>query len=103
MKRKITLSLAAAALAVTTIAGTAAAGTRPDTDCMRAGMATLRGAGLLDDAARGGVPISLALSLGVTVRPGADISGVPDPIPFPVVLADHRAGDASLFVYPWCD
>ena len=89
--------------AVTTIAGTAAAGTRPDTDCMRAGIATLKGAGLLDDAARGGVPIALALSLNVTVRAGADISGVSDPIPFNVVLADHRAGDASLFVYPWCD
>jgi hypothetical protein len=103
MKRKLALSLAAATLAVTTIAGTAAAGNRPDTDCMRAGIATLKGAGLLDDAARGGVPISLALSLRVTVRPGADISGVPDPIPFNVVLADHRAGDSSLFVYPWCD
>ena len=103
MKRKLALSLAAATLAVTTIAGTAAAGNRPDTDCMRAGIATLKGAGLLDDAARGGVPIALALSLRVTVRPGADISGVPDPIPFPVVLADHRAGDSSLCVYPWCD
>lgn len=103
MKRKITLSLAAAALAVTALAGPAAAGTRPDTDCMRAGIATLQGAGLLDDAARGGVPISLAVGLGVTIRPGADISGLPDPIPFPVVLADHRAGDASLFDYPWCD
>ena len=103
MKRKIALSLAAAMLAVTTIAGTAAAGTRPDTDCMRAGIATLKGAGLLDDAARGGVPIALALSLNVTVRAGADISGVADPIPFSVLLADHRAGDASLFVYPWCD
>ena len=103
MKRKIALSLAAATLAVTTIAGTAAAGTRPDTDCMRAGIATLKGAGLLDDAARGGVPISLAVSLGVTVRAGADISGVPNPIPFPVLLADHRAGDSSLFVYPWCN
>ena len=102
MKRKIALSLAAATLAVTTIAGTAAAGTRPDTECMRAGIATLKGAGLLDDAARGGVPIALAVSLGVTVRAGADISGVPDPIPFPVLLSDHRAGDASLFVYPWC-
>ena len=103
MKRKIALSMAAAALAVTTIAGTAAAGNRPDTDCMRAGIATLKAAGLLDDAAKGGVPIALAQSLEVTVRDGADLSGVPDPIPFHVVLADHRAGDASLFVYPWCD
>ena len=102
MKRKIALSLAAATLAVSTVAGTAGAATRPDTECMRAGIAALKGAGLLDDAARGGVPIALAVSLGVTVRPGADLSGLPDPIPFRVVLADHRAGDASLFVYPWC-
>ncbi|HET9878377.1 MAG TPA: hypothetical protein VFQ81_03610 [Candidatus Limnocylindria bacterium] len=103
MKRKIALSLAAATFAVTTLAGAAAAaGPPPDTECMRAGIATLKGAGLLDDAARGGVPVALAVSLGVTVRPGADISGLPDPIPFRVVLADHRAGDASLFLYPWC-
>lgn len=43
-----------------------------------------------------------AVSVGVTVREGADLSGVPDPIPLSVVLADHRAGDDSLFVYPWC-
>jgi hypothetical protein len=65
-------------------------------------MATLRGAGLLDDAARGGVSLALAGSLGVVPRPGADISGVPDPIPFSTVLADHRAGANSLFIYPWC-
>jgi hypothetical protein len=23
-------------------------------------------------------------------------------LPLRVVLADHRAGDDSLFVYPWC-
>ena len=74
----------------------------PDTACMRAGIATLKGAGLLSAVAKNGVPISAAVSLGVTVRPGADISGVPDPIPFSLLLADHRAGDASLFVYPWC-
>ena len=103
MKRKLTLALAAASLAIGLVAGTvSAADSRPDTECMRAGMATLREAGLLDDAARGGVPSSLAAALGVTVRPGADISGVPDPIPFHVLLADHRAGGGSLFVYPWC-
>jgi hypothetical protein len=104
MKRKIALSLAAATLAVTTLAGTAAAAEhRPDTECMRAGIATLKAAGLLDDAARGGVPVALALSLRVAPRAGADLSGLPDPIPFSVVLADHRAGDASLFIYPWCE
>ena len=44
MKRKIALSLAAATFAVTTFAGAAAAaGPRPDTECMRAGIATLLG------------------------------------------------------------
>ena len=28
--------------------------------------------------------------------------GLPDPLPLSVVLADHRAGDDSLFLYPWC-
>jgi hypothetical protein len=102
VKRNLTLGLAAAAMAVMAFAGPVAAGTRPDTDCMRAGIATLRGAGLLDDAARGGVPISLAVDLGVTVRPGASLAGISDPIPFATILADHRAGDNSVFVYPWC-
>jgi hypothetical protein len=102
MKRKLTLAVTAASLLVAMSAGPISAALPRDTDCMRAGIATLRGAGLLDDAARGGVPISLAVDLGVTVRPGAVITGIPDPIPFSTLLADHRAGSNSLFVYPWC-
>lgn len=81
-----------------------AAGHRPDTACQKAGMTFLRDAGLLDDVARGGLPISLATdpSVGVTLRPGASLAGVPDPIPLRIVLADHRAGANSLLVYPWC-
>ncbi|MGB7819986.1 MAG: hypothetical protein WBL35_14790 [Ornithinibacter sp.] len=91
---------AAAGVAVVAVAPAQAA---QDTDCMRAGIATLKGAGLLPAVAKGGVPISFAVEeLKVTVREGADISGVPDPIPFSLLLADHRAGDDSLFVYPWC-
>lgn len=101
MKRTITLSLAAALLAVATLVGPAAAA-KPDVGCMQAGIKTLQSAGLLDDVARGGIAIETAVSLGVSVRPGADISGVPNPIPFPTLLADHRAGDNSAFVYPWC-
>jgi hypothetical protein len=101
MKRTITASLAAALLAVATTAGSAAAA-RPDVGCMQAGIRTLQSAGLLDDVARGGIAIETAVSLGVTVRPGADISGVPNPIPFSLLLADHRAGESSAFVYPWC-
>ena len=100
--KRITLSVVAALLAIATVAGSAAAATRPDVGCMQAGIRTLQGAGLLDDVARGGIAIEAAVSLGVTVRPGADISGVPNPIPFRVLLADHRAGENSTFVYPWC-
>ena len=104
--RPAALALAGAALVATVVPATAAdaakpAG-RPDTTCMRAGIKTLQSAGLLDDVARSGLPISTAVSLGVTVRPGADISGVPDPLPLSLILADHRAGSSSLFVYPWC-
>ena len=100
LKRILAISLAAGLLATAAVAGPAAA--KQDTGCMQAGMQTLRSAGLLDDVARDGISIATAVSLGVTVRPGADISGVPDPIPLSLLLADHRAGDSSLFVYPWC-
>jgi hypothetical protein len=75
---------------------------RPDTACQKAGIKTLQAAGLLDDVARDGLPLTTAASLGVTPRPGADLSGVPDVLPLKLVLADHRAGDNSLFLYPWC-
>ncbi len=100
------LALAAAALAATVLPAAAANAqtppAKPDVACMHAGLKTLQGAGLLDDVARSGLPISTAVSLGVTVRDGADISGVPDPLPLSLILADHRAGGSSLFVYPWC-
>ena len=69
---------------------------------MRAGMATLKSAGLFSTVAKSGLPIEVAVSVGVKPRPGTDLSAVPNPIPLSVVLADHRAGDSSLFVYPWC-
>ena len=101
MKRTITLSLAAALLATAAVAGPASAA-RPDTACMQAGIKTLQSARLLDDVARDGIAIATAVSLGVTVRDGTDLSGIPNPIPFSLLLADHRAGDSSAFVYPWC-
>lgn len=80
----------------------AAPSAKPDTACMHAGIKTLQRAKLLDDVARDGLPLSAAGSLGVTPRPGADLSGVPDPLPLSLILADHRAGSRSLFIYPWC-
>ena len=100
-KRTIGLSVSAALLAITALAGPAAAA-KPDVSCMQAGIKTLQSADLLDDVARDGITIEAAVGLGVTVRPGADISGVPNPIPFSLLLADHRAGDSSAFIYPWC-
>lgn len=99
---RLTTGTLALGLAVGGVLLTSPAEARPDTSCMRAGISTLQGAGLLDDVARDGLPIATAQSLGVTVRDGADISGVPDPLPLSTVLADHRAGEESLFVYPWC-
>ena len=67
------------------------------------GIAALQGAGLLDDVASGGLSISYAVDeLGVEARSTTDVGSLPDPLPLSVVLADHRAGDNSLFLYPWC-
>jgi hypothetical protein len=93
-----TLALAGAAVVIPA----STAGAAQDTACLRAGMSTLRSVGLLDDVARDGLPIAAAVSVGVTPRAGTDVSQLPDPLPLTVVLADHRAGDSSLFVYPWC-
>ena len=101
MKRVVTLSLATALIAASIVSTSVSAATQ-DTACKKAGMKTLQSAGLLDDVARNGISLETAVSLGVTVRPGADISGVPNPIPLSLLLADHRAGDSSAFVYPWC-
>lgn len=105
MRKTIITLLASMALAALLVAPAAAQGKpadAPDTACMQAGMATLKGIDAFSAVARDGLPIATAVAVGVTVRDGADISGVPDPIPLRVVLADHRAGDKSLFVYPWC-
>jgi len=100
---RIGLGVAAVALAVagTIATSPSASAAKPDTTCQRAGIATLQGAGLLDDVARDGLPIALAVKLGVIPRPSTDVSTLPDPLPLSVVLADHRAGENSLFIYPW--
>src|SRR3954470_18948328 len=90
---------AAAVLASSAVMGTAgSASAAPDTSCMRAGISTLRTAGLLTTVAKNGVPLNYAVQkLGVTVRPGKEglLSSVPNPVPFSVLLADHRAGSNS--------
>ncbi|GAB3031969.1 hypothetical protein GCM10011376_25520 [Nocardioides flavus (ex Wang et al. 2016)] len=105
MKRttRTATSLAALSLGVATVVlAPAAAQARPDTDCMRAGLAALKGEEALPSVAASGLPISTAVALGVEPREGTDVGSLPDPLPLSVVLADHRAGDDSLFIYPWC-
>lgn len=100
---------AAAVLASSAVLTTAtAASAAPDVSCQRAGISTLqsvkveRGGNLLAAVARDGLPIATAVDIGVTVRAGASLEGIPDPLPLSLILADHRAGDSSVFVYPWC-
>ena len=85
-----------------TLIPAASASAAPDTACMRAGISVLKEVGLFSTVAKGGLPISVAVSYGVTPRAGTDVASLPDPLPLSVVLADHRAGDDSLFIYPWC-
>jgi hypothetical protein len=103
---RLRLATATAALAIAclgVVAGPSSAHAAPDTACQKAGLKTLQSEGELDDVARDGISQSAAIDLGVTPRdPALDLGAVPDPIPLPLLLADHRAGDSSLFVYPWC-
>ena len=96
-----TLSITAL-LATALVLPSGAAQAAPDTDCQRAGMQALKSLGAFSAVAKDGLPISTAVAVGVTPRAGTDVSSLPDPLPLSVVLADHRAGDQSLFVYPWC-
>ena len=98
-------------LTAVTVAGAAAAAfsapaqaAGPDTGCLRAGISTLVAAGLMDDVARGGLPLAYAVDeLGVQPRESTDVSALPSVLPLRVVLADHRAGEEGLFAYPWCE
>jgi hypothetical protein len=102
MKRIASAAAVTAAAAALLVVPAGPASAAQDTECMRAGIAALKSAGALSQVARSGLPIATAVSLGVTPRAGTDVSALPDPLPLSVVLADHRAGDNSLFIYPWC-
>ncbi|KRE42673.1 hypothetical protein [Knoellia sp. Soil729] len=107
MRRLFATAVPAATVAAIALLGSAPSASaapthKPDTACQQAGMSVLKGLGLFSTVARDGLPISLAVSAGVTPRAGTDVASLPDPLPLSVVLADHRAGDQSLFIYPWC-
>ena len=98
----VVAATAALGLGVALVPAASASAAQPDTACMRAGIAFLKDNGLFSTVARSGLPIATAVSVGVTPRAGTDVGSLPDPLPLSVVLADHRAGANSLFVYPWC-
>jgi hypothetical protein len=91
-----------AAAAVLLVVPAGPANAAQDTRCMQAGIAALKDAGAFSQVARSGLPIATAVALGVTPRAGTDVSALPDTLSLSVILADHRAGDQSLFIYPWC-
>ena len=97
----------AAATFVTAAAGVLVAApaqaATPDTACMRAGIATLKAVGLHSAVAKNGITVGAAVGYGVTPRDGLPEGFTLDTvIPYSTLLADHRAGDNSIFVYPWC-
>ena len=98
----VPIAAAAALSATVVLAAAAPASATQDTNCQRAGMRALKSLGVFPDVAKNGLPIEVAVSLGVTPRAGTDVASLPNPLPLSVVLADHRAGGSSLFVYPWC-
>ena len=102
---RIGLGISAVALAAgaTIVTAPTASAAQPDIACQKAGLDTLRADGLPAAVARDGLPISVAEGYGVTPRAGTDLGALPGVLPLSVVLADHRAGDDSLFLYPWCD
>jgi hypothetical protein len=98
---RIAASVAAAA-GIAALAAAPASAARPDTDCQRAGMNFLKDAGLFSSVAANGLKVSTAVSVGVAPRDGLPEGITLDTmLPLSTVLADHRAGANSIFIYPW--
>ena len=73
------------------------------TAAVAAGIATLKAVGAHSAVAKSGITVGTAVSFGVTPRNGLPEGFTLDTvIPYSTLLADHRAGDNSIFVYPWC-
>ena len=96
--------IAASIIAAAGIAALAAApASAADGRCQAAGIATLKEAGAFTAVRDNGISVATAVSFGVAPRNGLPEGFTFDTvIPFHTLLADHRAGDDSLFIYPWC-
>ena len=94
-------AVAVAALGATFLA--AAPAQAADGRCQAAGIATLKSIDAFEAVRDNGVSVATAVSLGVAPRDGLPEGVTLDTvIPFHTLLADHRAGDDSIFIYPWC-
>ncbi|MFQ6171854.1 hypothetical protein ACK8HX_09630 [Oryzobacter sp. R7] len=95
-------TVAVAALGATLLA--AAPAQAADGQCQAAGIATLKSIDAFKAVRDNGVSVATAVSLGVAPRNGLPEGFTLDTvIPFQTLLADHRAGDDSIFIYPWCE
>ena len=105
MKKQLTAIAAATGLALTAFAGSADAQGKPaGIECQQSGIATLQEAGLLSAVAADGLTVGDAVALEVTPRDGLPEGVTLDTVlSFSTILADHRAGSDSIFVYPWCE
>ena len=96
----------AAAAAIAALGGTLVAvapAQAADGRCQAAGIATLKSIGQFKNVRDNGISVGTAVSLGVAPRNGLPEGFTLDTvIPFQTLLADHRAGDKSIFLYPWC-
>ena len=93
----------AAAAGIAALAAAPASAAPADGRCQAAGIAKLKEIGAFKDVRDNGVSVATAVSLGVAPRNGLPEGFTLDTvIPFHTLLADHRAGGESLFVYPWC-
>jgi hypothetical protein len=101
-RTRIAASLAAAA-GIAALAAAPASAAPADGRCQAAGIATLKDAGVFKAVRDNGISVGTAVSFGVTPRNGLPEGFTADTvIPFQTLLADHRAGENSIFVYPWC-
>jgi hypothetical protein len=101
-RTRIAASLAAAA-GIAALAAAPAQAAPADGRCQAAGIATLKSAGVFQQVRDNGIAVGTAVGFGVVPRDGLPEGVTLDTvIPFQTLLADHRAGADSIFVYPWC-
>ena len=102
-RTRIAATIAAAA-GIAALAAAPAQAATPDTECMQAGIATLKAVGLHSAVAKSGISVRAAVGFGVAPRDGLPEGFTLDTvISYSTLLADHRAGADSIFIYPWND